>query len=199
MTKQTKILLIIVAVVFIAAVFFFWPKKENKSVTANEDNPDDFTTNNNISNGNVPSLATTPINASSKSSGASGLEWYLANVGSSSNTTPQKIDGLGTSLLIAGSTFTNSPIGIAALGAQAGLVGLFPLKQGSRGEEVKVIQRAANNSRLRGQISGAALVVDGIWGAKTTAAVKQVIPAATISLQQYQAIAGRVASGAGLK
>lgn len=208
MNKTTKILLIVVVVVAIgAAVFLMWPKKKpGPAAAAGVDNPNDFTTNNNVTGGNgsgggitssPPPVATPPYNAQQAALGGvlGGLFSGLPNLGN---------------VLLSGSGGGNSPTGqligqgTSGAGAVANAVfmavsGKFPLKQGSSGNEVKVIQTAANQSIDKGMIRASKLVVDGIWGPKTTAAVSQVFPGAQISYEQYTAIQARVAMKAGLK
>lgn len=64
--------------------------------------------------------------------------------------------------------------------SSGGSADTFPLRKGSRGDKVKTIQKMAN------LVSGndALLAVDGIWGVKTDAAVKQ-----------YLATDGSISSG----
>lgn len=59
----------------------------------------------------------------------------------------------------------------------------FPLKYGSRGPEVKTIQGIMNNLYL--DVIGTELVEDGIWGPKTEAAVKKVLGAGRVTLDDY--------------
>ena len=59
----------------------------------------------------------------------------------------------------------------------------FPLKKGSRGDEVKNLQTVLNV--LYKDVIGTQLVVDGIFGSKTEAALKAATGKTTISQDEY--------------
>ena len=69
---------------------------------------------------------------------------------------------------------------------------IFPLKIGSRGEEVKVLQRHLNNKMANMKtVDGSDLVpldVDGIFGEKTQLACVLVFGTETVSAKQFSAI-----------
>lgn len=60
----------------------------------------------------------------------------------------------------------------------------FPLKTGSRGPEVRTVQRYVNQLHLRG--AGELIDEDGIWGARTQEAVKLRLNLDQISEDYYQ-------------
>jgi hypothetical protein len=76
----------------------------------------------------------------------------------------------------------------------------FPLRYGSRGEEVKQVQYAVNVllARLPGEYDFAPLTVDGIWGDKTDHALRMTFLAnmteVMITKEKYNVIIGTLAS-----
>lgn len=61
----------------------------------------------------------------------------------------------------------------------------FPLQTGSRGENVKTLQRTLNSK------INAGLVVDGIFGAKTAAALQKAIGKSSITQMDFQVFTGQ--------
>lgn len=190
MNNTTKTLIVALIVVTIgAAAFFLWPKKkeEKNSNGSNNnivDDANDFTTNNTVK----PATATpayVPVN------NPKATNWVDDVFSVFSNNTPVVSASAGVG-------FGNGGLSGGISATSQTLAG-FPLKQGSSGANVKVIQAAANQSRTKGSISGAALVVDGIWGAKTTAAVKQIYPSGQINYDLFKQIQSRALLGQGLK
>lgn len=62
-------------------------------------------------------------------------------------------------------------------------VAAFPLKQGSRGEEVKNVQAWLNDHVI---VPYALLTVDGIWGDKTNAAVQRTLNTTQVTEAWYK-------------
>jgi len=64
---------------------------------------------------------------------------------------------------------------------QAPSISPFPLTMGSRGSEVKSVQKYVNGK-------GESLVVDGIWGPLTDAAVLKVLKVSSVSQELYKTL-----------
>jgi len=72
-------------------------------------------------------------------------------------------------------TFIDSPV-------QTGTKSLFPLQYGSRGDEVRKLQAWLNENKPS---SFSDIVVDGVWGPKTDALVKQVLRVSTLDKNMF--------------
>ena len=79
--------------------------------------------------------------------------------------------------------------------------GVFPLRYGSRGKEVKQVQYAVNIllARLPGEYDFAPLTVDGIWGDKTDHALRMTFLAnlsdVAITKEKYDYIVSSLQEG----
>ena len=72
--------------------------------------------------------------------------------------------------------------GTGSIGSGSGTTG-FPLKQGSRGKEVENVQKALN--QVNQQSAFTALIVDGIFGPKTEAALQSTLGLKQLTKTQY--------------
>jgi hypothetical protein len=209
MSKDAKIILVIALFLIIigAAIYFLWPKK--KEPATNQNSADNFT------NDPLPQIGATQGNGSNYTPNAA-TNPYVNNNSSipylnNPLTNPLYFLSQGMTSLMNGvsdnSGDTQQAIGTTTggLGSAALMLTLpqpnpanFPLKYGSRGNEVSRVQAGINQSIRKGTIKGVALVADGIWGAKTENLVRQILPGGTISLDQYKAINVKVAQNQGI-
>lgn len=198
MNKKVGIILIVVLVVgLLAAVYFLFLKKKNEvdqpgnnGNNAVED-PDDLATGEGTQlPGNINLNTGANTNTGTGNSNPTKSLWQqivddgkeIFSLGANNNT------GNASSALLSATPVVGNILGQ-----------VFPLKKGSKSVYVKTIQTAANQSINKGQIRAKLLVVDGIWGSNTDAAVKQVYPSGVISFDLYNSIAAKVSIGKGLK
>lgn len=202
MNKKYLILVIVFVVVIIAAVLF-WPKNPNKQIAKSYDvNNNPYT----------PDASQTPVAdiVKKKSDTLSPVSDTIFNTGKSIFTSNGIFD-IGKSVLTGFGLFTPAPAPstISANGTDSAafikkyfpslysaylskgtavLTGnpvKFPLKVGSKGNEVLVLQFFLNAEMTMNKKNTPQLVMDGNFGAKTKAALQKIIPTGELTLQKY--------------